>query len=212
MRAIIGPQNIAGVAVAMQPDIANSSRAVIALCDAFQRVVRDGPIRGIEIRGHKSVLDYETCRRFAEACDVEERPVPERSQRAHRMHAPQETAEPAQDIGMLEFRRASRTLRKQGKAETLMRVERRTAGRGERRDHRNFAGGKLEREAVLFEYRIIAPALRPIELRNQHHAVFEPHLVDAVLKAVKRILPAVAAITTAFDGVEYQIRREILVR
>src|SRR5258705_453784 len=106
MRAIIGPQNIASVTVAMQPDIAHSSRALIAVCDAFQRVAR---------------------------------------------------------------------------------------------------------EAVLFEYRVIAPAPRPIDLRNQHHAVFEPHLVDAVLKAVKRILPAVAAITAAFDGVEYQIGREILV-
>jgi hypothetical protein len=59
-----------------------------------------------------------------------------------------------------------------------------------RRDHRHIALGQFEGEAVFFEDRFVAPALRPVELGDQRLGVFDAHLIHTVFVAVERPIRA----------------------
>ena len=60
------------------------------------------------------------------------------------------------------------------------------------RDHRDFLRGQFGCEAVLFEYRCVAPALGTIKLGDDGFVVFDAYLVDAILVAVQCQEAAVA--------------------
>src|SRR5690606_15460499 len=138
------------------------------------------------------------------------RPVLERRKRADRVYARDEAPEPLQRVEILELRRASGAARIKREAKSRVLGER-LAGRAERRNHRNLALGELERKSVLFVYRSVRPALRPIELGDQRRAVFEPELIDAILEAVQRDQPAVAAISPGLHRIEDELRVERVV-
>src|SRR5690242_17025880 len=106
-------------------------------------------------------------------------------ERAGRMNACDEAAEPAQRLGIFELRCPTRTARIEREAKTVV-LRERLAGTAKRRDDRDFACGELERKSVLFLQSFVRPSPRTIELRDDRRAVVDPDLIDAILEAVQR--------------------------
>src|SRR5690606_23934133 len=81
----------------------------------------------------------------------------------------------------------------------------------ERRDDRYVALAKLQREAMLLEDRVVGPAARTIEFRDDEPIV-DADLVDAVLVAREREQSAVALEAQAPDGLEDELGAQPRVR
>jgi len=80
---------------------------------------------------------------------------------------------------------------------------------------------QFQRKGVVLEDLRVAPALRPVELGHHHGRprafrpagiVLQKDLEDAVLVAVERQQPAVAAQADALQRVEHRVRRQAFVR
>ena len=87
-------------------------------------------------------------------------------------------------------------------------VVQRAAGDRDRRHGRHFGRRQFEREAVLLEDLLVAPAAGPVELHHDRRRILDAHLVDAVLVAVQRELAPVGSQPQAFEGIEDDIGRE----
>ncbi len=62
----------------------------------------------------------------------------------------------------------------------------------ERSDHGNVRIRQFRAECVFLEDRRVAPASRPVELRDDRRGVLDADLVDAVLVTVQCLEPAIA--------------------
>ena len=87
------------------------------------------------------------------------------------------------------------------------------AGPGEpqRRDDRNLRTSQLLRECVFFENGGVAPAARAVELGHYGRRTFDTHAVDAVLVAVQREQPAIAAEPESLDRADDLVGLQVLI-
>ena len=58
-------------------------------------------------------------------------------------------------------------------------------------------------EGVFFQYRLIAPAARTVELGDHTAAIFHTYGIDAVFVAVERVDTSVSTPADTVDGVQY---------
>ena len=123
------------------------------------------------------------------------------------MDAPDETAHPFQRVALIQLGRASAVLGEDAEAESAVAVQR-VLVEHERRHHRDFTLRQLTHKHVLFQNRRIRPARGPIKLRHQRRAVFQPHLIDAILITVECQQTAIGAQPEAVYRVEYHIWRQ----
>src|SRR5580765_3473986 len=79
----------------------------------------------------------------------------------------------------------------------------------QRRNHWNFLISKFETECVFFEDSLITPASWPIKLHNTLVTIFEPNLVDTILKTIQLQQSSITACPEAFNRVQYPIGGQI---
>ncbi len=100
------------------------------------------------------------------------------------MHPGNESAELAQHIFVVQFRRAAASARRDRDPE-IAAVMQCCAIQCEGRDNRNIRVRKLDAETVLLEDCLVAPARRPIEFRDHRLPIFDANLIDAILIAIQ---------------------------
>ena len=147
-------------------------------------------------------------RLFAEALDVERRPLAKARLRSYRVDAADEAPEPFACRAILELGSAAGTVRIDREAKSRERRESVPTGERQWRDGWNLALGKLANETVLFENLRIGPALRTVELGDVKRTVFHRHLVDAVFVTVEREHPSITGEPDAVQRVEHDVRRQ----
>ncbi|MNZ79290.1 hypothetical protein D3C78_978910 [compost metagenome] len=130
---------------------------------------------------------------------------------AHGMQAAEQLAKAIELIEIARLRRTAAATGEQGEAEARV-FEQAFAVVDQRCDHRDFAFGQLEGEAVFFEDGVVGPALRAVELGDQWLAIFDADLIHAVFVAVKCQDAGVAEKADAFNGIEHQIGGECFKR
>ena len=134
------------------------------------------------------------------------------------MDAPEEATHPFALVLRAEFGPLPAAAREEREAEARM-VQQRAcvpvasefagpARKHHRRDDRNLGGRQLQREVVLLENRLVAPASRPVELRDDRLAALDADLVDAVLVAAERKDPPIAQQAGGIDRIEDHVRRQ----
>src|ERR1700758_1732972 len=156
-RTLGDPQNVAGVAVAVQTQAADLACPREAGTHAGERLVDDAAIGLDEIDGNEAVRQQPLARLLAEARDGERRTRGERRRASDRMNAPEIAAEPLAHLSHVQL----------GSTSAAQRVDRETVagetGQGSlvserhRRDDRYLALEKLAHESMLFENLRIAP-------------------------------------------------------
>ena len=80
-----------------------------------------------------------------------------------------------------------------------------------RRYNGNVLFGKLYRERMFFQYPIVAPSGRSIELGDHRSLIFEADAVNAILITVQCKKPTVAPVTETFYGRQNVVWVESLV-
>src|SRR5205814_10272477 len=111
VRAGVGPEHVAGVAVAMQPQRTHVAGPRVAAAHAVQCLVDDAAIRVLQVRGDEALRQQVVARLFAEARDVEGRPGGVAANGPLRVEAAEEAAEPGERGPIVELRRPAATLR-----------------------------------------------------------------------------------------------------
>jgi hypothetical protein len=217
MRPFVAPHDVAGMEVAMQAQCGQCAGVGEGAFDQVQRgSAAFAPQRALGVR---QVRPREDARpRVGGPRRAQRAPLRERLVRTHRMQAAEETAEPLQRLGVLELGPAAgMAVTDRDAVRAYMRQRRRRAmqcdgiaGRVQfaRRDHRHVLRRQLARERVLFEDLRVAPASWPIELGDDHLAVLEMNLEDAVLVRVELQQAAVAAQADGIECVEHARRLE----
>src|SRR5437660_982894 len=206
MRPGVRPQDVADVAVAVQPDGADIAGVGIAALQARQRLLGHRLPCAEQIGGYEIGAQQKGARLMAERARRERFAHAERAHRAYGVDAADEAPDPREHARVLELRRAPAAARIEGDAKFLPPVGMR------RGDHRDLALGELARERVLLVALGLRPAARPIELRHHHASLLEPDLVDAVLVAVEAEEAPVRAQAGRGDRVEHPLWRELRIR
>ena len=129
---------------------------------------------------------------------------------AAQVDAGHEAAELAQQLQVVELRRAAAEAGVDGEAEGAPVMER-PAVPVEGRGHRDFLGGELQGEVVLLLDGRVGPAAGPVELGDHRRPVLDADPVHPVLVAVQRQQAAVAAEAEAFHRGEDVVGRQVLV-
>ena len=204
MGAIVGPQHVAGVAVAMKSQHCHVAGALECEMHRLERVRAHARVDVPQVGRQLFVGEKPAAWRVPEAFDVERRPVHEPRHGTGRVDAAEETADPRERVRCIELRCAAASARIDSDTKAAKRVQRRTFEH-QRRDDRNLAGVKLGDELMLLRDLRIAPASRTIELRDDRRLVLAPHLVDAVLVTVEREQAAVAADADGVERVEDEV-------
>src|SRR5438477_8870531 len=194
------PKDVADVAVAVQAQRVGLTGPFEAAAHTRECKLDHGPVRVDQVRWNEIVREKPVARLFAEAGDIEGRPLAKGRPRADRMNAPDETTEPLACRAILELGCTAATIRIDGEAIAPERGKRRTAEH-QRRDDGYFALGELADEGVLLEDLRVGPAVRPVELGDAGRLAFQRHLVDAVFVAVERQQAAVAGHADAVERV-----------
>jgi hypothetical protein len=207
VRALVRPQNVSRVTIAMQPERLHIARTCVAVRHRLQRQVHRALPRLEQVGWQERVNEQPVAGLAAEALHVQRRAYRERPHGADGVDAADEAPDPFQGVAALQFRRAAAAAREHREAEARM-LEERPALRRERGHGGNLALGEFQHEGVLFQDLRVAPAPRAVELRHDGRAVFQPHLVDAVLVAVQAEQPPVAAQSRALERVENGFRGE----
>src|SRR3954462_4586761 len=200
MRTVLGPEDVADVAVAVQAD-----RLVLdaeAALDAGEGLLRHRLPRIEEIGGNEVAGEQNCTSVVTERFRRERFAMLELLRRANRVDAADEAPDPFERLRVIELRRAPAAPRIDGDAEIL------EAKRMRRCHHRDLALGELVGEGVLLVDLRIAPAPWAVELRHDCAVVLEPDLVDAVLVTVQAQEPSIRSEIRRRHGVEHEIRRE----
>src|SRR5438552_629701 len=207
-RSLRNPQYVAGMTIAVQTQRTHVACSREATAHAVKRHGNHAAISFVEVRRDETVRKQPVARLFAEALDVERRPLAKARLRGYRVDAADEAPEPLACRAILELGGAAATVRIDREAKSRKRRESVPAGERQRRDGRNLAPGKLVNETVFFENLRIGPALWTVELGDVRRTVFHRHLVDAVFVTVEREHPAVAGEPDAVQRVEHDVRRQ----
>ena len=141
---------------------------------------------------------------------VEAGPVAEGGALAAEVNTRHEAAELAQQLQVIQFRRAAAEAGIHGKAECAPVVQG-VAVPVERRRYRDLLCGQFEGEVVFFLDGGVGPAPGPVEFGHHRRPVLDAHPVNAVLVTVQRQQAAVAAQAEAFHRREDVVWRQILV-
>ena len=225
VRAVVGPQHVAGVAVAVQAQRAHVAGAGVAVRYLIERVIDHAVPRRRKVGRQPVAGTQEVARLRAEAVEVERGPVREGGLPPDRVDAPEKAPHALQRAGAVEFGRPPALFGEYGKAKTGVGVER---GPVEPQGchHRNLTPGELGGVGVFFEDGVVAPACRAVELHHHMgrakphrrsrvgrripcgYAVFHAHLIDAVFVTVEREQAAVGAQAGTVERVEDKVGRK----
>ncbi len=208
--AVLDPQHVARVAVAVEPEQPQIAGAIVTALHAVERLRRDAAPRGGKVGRNEVVREQEVARRDAECPDVERRTMAEIRAGANGVNASEKAAHPLQGFAPVELRGAAAASRVDREPEDGGGVQR-VPGEDERRDDRNLARGELGDERVLLADRVVRPARGPVELRDNRSGILDADQVDAILVAPERLQPAVAHDADAVQGVEDAVGRELRV-
>ena len=207
VRAIIGPQHVAGMTVAVQPQRAVRRRLGEPRLDQYQRIPRNRLIRGLQVRRDPPLLQQVTHRLAPEHAPVEPRSMMKLPRATDRVDAREKPPHPLPLLLGAEFRPAP-TLAPVDRIAKPAELEERPPIDHVRRHHRHLGLRQFERKRMFLEDRGRAPPLRPVELHDDRHVVLAPHLVDAILVAVQREHASVATMAERLDGLDDDIRRQ----
>src|SRR5438105_4514560 len=196
MRTGIGPEDIAGVAIAVQAQGPHRAGPLETVPDAVQRQ-RDYAFPRVGDVGRDEVVRKQpVARLLAESCYIERGPLYKRPDGANTMDTPDEAAHPFQRRPILELGSASSAPRIDREAKAAKRRHGGFSGQLKRCDDGYLELCQLGNERVLFGDLRVAPSQWPVELgdnrRCEHRqpgrrrTVVEPYLIDAILVAVKR--------------------------
>ncbi|MCY1428486.1 hypothetical protein D9M71_443710 [compost metagenome] len=206
VESVVAAQQVARMAVAVQADRVVGD-ALEQVVEPLEQVARHRLV-GRQQAGRDEVAFQQGRQRFvAEVVHREGFAVHERPVGAHHVQAAEQLAEAVELVEVARLRRAAAAAREQGEAEAGV-FEQRLAVMQQRRHHRHFAVRQFGGEAVFLADRLVAPAPGAVELGDQRFAFVDAHLVDAVLVAVQREHPRIAAEADAFHRVEDQVWRE----
>ncbi len=157
MRAVGGPQNVAGVTIAVQAQRFREPGAVEAMANTVKRHFRHRAIRFNQVRRHEVVRKKERARLVAESGDIDRGPRRKARERADGMQAPDETPHPFQGRGVVQFRRATAALGVHGEAETFEMMQGRS-GMDQGCHRRNLPFRQFGDECMLFQDLRVGPA------------------------------------------------------
>ena len=107
MRAGVGPQHVAGVAVTMKSQRRDIACAIERAAHAVERVCADARIDIAQVGRQVAVLEQPGARRISEAGDIERRPFREGSLRAGRVNPREKATQPFERAGTVELGRAA---------------------------------------------------------------------------------------------------------
>ena len=175
MRAFMRPEDIAGVAIAVQPDRADVPGSIEYVFHFFERHVQRRKPCLLQIPRHHARDEQPVARFRAEGLHAQGRAQLERPRRAHRVDAPEKAPDPLQHLLVLQLRRAAAAAREHRETE-FGEVVQAAAVDHQRRDHRDLALRQFERKRMVLEDLRVAPALRAVELRHAVGIVFEAEL------------------------------------
>ena len=132
---------------------------------------------------------------------------------AHAMQAGQQSADPAQHLGIFQLRPAAALARRDGQALALVMKESGPTAQRPWRCNRYLCGGELGGEDVLLEDLRVAPARRAVELGDRHIGAFRVVLQmqhqHSVLEGIELQQPTVGAQACGVEGVEHELRRQV---
>ena len=131
----------------------------------------------------------------------------ESGQRADRVDAPDEAANPFERFRVAQFGRAPATAREDGELEAGELVQRAPVQR-QRGHHRDLALDQFGHKSVILEDGSVAPAIRSIELDDDRATLLAADLIDPVFIAVERQQAAVAMQANRIEGIEHTTRIE----
>ncbi len=165
MEHLVAAHHVAGVAVTVHADVL-VRRGLVNLFHTLEQVAGYGLVGRQQAFGNEVAFKQGGKGIVTEVLHPQGFAVFERAGGAHRVQTAEQLPEPIQLIEVARLRRTAATAREQGEAETGV-FEQALAVVDQRRDHRHFALGQLEGEAVFFKDRVVGPALRAIELGDQ---------------------------------------------
>src|SRR6202163_233856 len=164
MRTGIGPEDIAGVAIAVQAQGPHRAGPLEPAPDSVQRQ-RDYAFPRVGDVGRDEVVRKQPLARLlAESCYVERGPLYKRRDRADTMDTSYKAAHPFQRRPILELGSASSATRIDREAKAAKRRHRAFSGQLKRRDDGYLVLRQLGHERVLFGDLRIAPPEWPVEL------------------------------------------------
>src|SRR5215212_9952392 len=120
MRSVVGPEDIAAVAVTVEPDRAYGACSLVSALNAPQHVFDDAGVSCAQLCRHITVLGNVAIRYSAEIRNVDAGTVFERAYCTDGMNPGDETPEPAQDFRIFELGCAAGPSRIQRKAKSAM--------------------------------------------------------------------------------------------
>ena len=212
------PENVAGVAVAVQAQLAHVAHAVKhALGDGHRLVKRLEPAR-LHVQRQITAIQQNLARVVAKSLQIQRGPVDKSPGRSDGVNARQKAANPFEHVEVFQLGPPSAPARRDAETEAVQMVQCAAVQR-QRADHRDFSVHQLGGEGVFFEDLRVAPAVRAVEL--DHHRLarqiaaadraFEVRLIDAVFIARQRHHPAIAAQADAGQRVQHHVGREVFV-
>src|SRR4051794_13221748 len=101
--ALVLPEHVAGVAVAVQAQRRDAARLVVAALDAFQRLLHGGLPRVREVFGHEAVVEQPFRRLVAEALLVKGGTLAKRREASDGVDAADEAAHPFERFAALQL-------------------------------------------------------------------------------------------------------------
>ena len=209
------PQDIAGVAVAVQAQQAHAGVSGACRCAAQRRVGSDQGQRlvavacpaALDVQGHLLVVQQPVARRLAKALQIEAGALHKGFFGAHRVDACQKAAYPFQHFLVVQLGRPPAPARADAKGKALKSVQR--AALQHQRPHcGNFGLHQLLGKGVLLQDLGFAPAFGPVKLGHHGAAVLKLDLVNPVFVGRQSRQPPVAAQADGLQGVQNQVGGE----
>ncbi len=208
MRALVGPEQIARMAIAMQPDQRHVPGPRIGLAHGVKRLIDDGEPSGAQVFRQPAAVEQQVSRRHAEGLHIQRGAGLVDTRGANGMEPAERAAQPFQRLVLFDLWSAPALAREQGQPMSGDGMQG-AAAQEQGWHNRHLALGQFQGEGVLFQNGRVAPAAGPVELGDALAAVFQTHLKYPVLVTVELQQRAVAAQAQAVDGVEHAIGAEI---
>lgn len=200
-------QHVAGMQVAVKPQLTNAAGALEAVLHGVEEMPCQAFVDVGEVGRDDVLFEQVLGRALTEGLDVEFRSMRKVLDLADAMDARHQPTDLLEETRVVEFRRASRTRRRDREPEWSAPVERLCLDR-KRRNDRYVVFGERQRECVLFVDGVVAPAPRPVELGNDGSGAVDPDLVHAVFVAVQRQQAAVTVKTERLERSQYVVGLE----
>ncbi len=211
MRAGIGPQDIAAVAIAVQADVADGRARLQALLEQAGEAFAGVGIARAQAGRQQFRAKHGAGRGPHECLDIDAAAFVERRARSHAVDACKQAAHPGEILGRFQFRRTPALARIQAEAEACM-LEQGLPVDQQRCHHRQFRLRKFECEIMFFINGRIAPATGAIELGDQRCRRLDADLIDAVFVAAQCQHAPIGLIAGSGHRIEDQIRAERCIR